>query len=214
MLQAAVDTTTTPQSVQGRLTVTEPGTAYPNPTADAARKDRAAWLDSTGQIQIFGADEVPQSAVPGWKAKGWGVRWIMPIWVYLAGAGGVLLVGVLILLAWLFFAKRRREDAQQQDQYISEAEERPSNKPWATRVSRSTSPRRKNQNSWWEDGQLSTPPGSRGATEDRPAGNSLREPRSSRGPRSNKRQQHVRGEGQLQRPEAWGDEPELPGAYR
>jgi hypothetical protein len=213
-LQAASDTTTTPQLVQGRLTVSEPGTAYPNPTADATRKDRAAWLDSSGQVQIFGADQVPQGVVPQWKKNGWGVKWVIPVWVWLAGAGGVLLLGVLFLLLWLLFAKRRRE-RDQQEQYISEADPHPGPQPWATRVPHSSSPRRHNKNSWWEDGQVSTPPASRGATEDRSHGSSWRSPRSNRSSKNNRKQQRVRGEGQLHRSEAWGeDPPELPGAYR
>jgi hypothetical protein len=200
------------QVVQGRLTVSEPSTTYPNPAADAARKDGSAWLDNVGQIQIFEVGEVLKSTVPGWKSKGWGVRWVIPIWVYLAGAGGVLLLGVLFLLIWLLLARRRRQKTQL-DQYDGEADHIPSTQqPW---VPNNTSTKRHNRNGWWQDGQVSTPPGSRGATEDRPMGSSNRTPRSSRGPKGSRWQQRVREEGHLQRHQGWDEEPpDLPGAYR
>jgi hypothetical protein len=207
LLQAGGNTTTTPQLVQGRLTVSEPGTTYPNPAADAARKDQSAWLDTLGQVQIFGVDQVPQGLVPQWKTKGWGVRWVIPVWVWLAGAGGVLLLGVFILLAWILCVKRRRQRPQP-DTYVEEAEQRPANQAWATRGHRSNSPKPQHHNGWWEEGQVSTPPGSRGATEDRRL-------RSSRTLRSSKQQQRIREEGRLHRHHVWDEEPpELPGAYR
>jgi hypothetical protein len=207
LLQAAVDTTTTPQLVQGRLTVAEPGTTYPNPAADAARKDQSAWLDTHGQVQIFGVDRVPQGLVPQWKTKGWGVRWVIPVWVWLAGAGGVLLLGVMVLLVWILCAKRRRQ-SNHLALYVDEAQQRPGDQAWATRGPSSNSARRQNHSSWWNERQVSTPPGPAAATQDRRL-------RSSRTHRNSKQQQRLREEGRLQQHHMWVDEPpELPGAYQ
>jgi hypothetical protein len=107
--------TTSRQPIQGRLTVAEPGIYYPNPTADAARGDKAAWLDDTGSISIKGTDQVPAELVPQWKKGGWGVKWVIPVWLWIAGAGGVLLLCVVGVGIWAIVAARRRRREEQQE---------------------------------------------------------------------------------------------------
>jgi hypothetical protein len=116
LLQVPGNTTTSHQTIQGRLTVAEPGTYYPNPTADAARGDKEAWLDDSGSISIVGADQVPAELLPQWKKGGWGVKWVIPVWVWIAGAGGVLLLCVVGVGVWAVVAARRRKHEEQLEQ--------------------------------------------------------------------------------------------------
>jgi hypothetical protein len=140
-LLQSTGSTTSRQPVQGRLTVAEPGTYYPNPTADAARGDKNAWLDDSGSISIQGADQVPAELLPQWKKGGWGVRWVIPVWLWIAGAGGVVLLCVVGVGIWAIVAarRRRREDRQERVEGVETLGLEPvlpgqADKAWAERV--------------------------------------------------------------------------------
>lgn len=217
-LQSDPRTTAEPQTVQGQLTVVEPGTTYPHPAADAARGDNAIWLDTHGQVQIFGADKVPKGQRPGLVKGGW--RWVVPVWVWLAGGAGLLMLLILGVGAWLLIVLWNKRKQGVPDPHITahvEAPQQP-DQTWATKSPGRAAPKLPNHSDWWEGGRVTTPPASRGAPASQ---HPSRSPQSEHNPvsipsaRTSKRrpQQHVQNEGQLTL-QAWGEvPPALPGAY-
>lgn len=113
LLSDDTNTTTTTQPIQGRLTVVEPSGNYPATAEDTARGDSNAWLDATGSVLIEGIALVPPSLVPAWKHAGPALRREVPIWFWLAVAGGLLLLCMLgCCCIWAVVAACRRHKRQ------------------------------------------------------------------------------------------------------
>jgi hypothetical protein len=101
--------------VQGTVTLEELGVVSPSAAADSARGDGSTYIDDIGSIQILG--KYPKNIVPPWKEPpvtpgGVVTKVVVPVWLWLVVAGGVLLVAGGLLACWLLVLWRRKKRAE------------------------------------------------------------------------------------------------------